>query len=88
MLLFTSYGIWDHVYTPFTWQQPGQMSSKTISCAIQWKQTIVGMQLSEDDIEEVDALYMQNLWGIAELSGGEITTDNFHEVQYIETFWV
>lgn len=46
------------------------------------------MQLSEDDIEEVDALYMQNLRGIAELSGGEITTDNFHEVQYIETFWV
>ena len=39
------------------------------------------MQLSEDDIEEVDALYMQNLRGIAELSGGEITTDNFHEVQ-------
>ena len=41
------------------------------------------MQLSEDDIEEVDALYMQNLRGIAELSGGEITTDNFHEVPYI-----
>ena len=42
------------------------------------------MHLTEDDIEEVDALYMQNLRGIAELSDGEITTDNFHEVMSIK----
>ncbi len=38
------------------------------------------MQLTSDDVEEVDALYIQNLRGIAELSGGEINKDNFHEV--------
>ena len=43
----------------------------------------LGMQLTEDDVEEVDALYMQNLRGIVELSGGEITIDNFHEVTFM-----
>ncbi len=43
-----------------------------------------GQQVTEEDIEEVDALYMQNLRGIAELSGGEITIDNFSEVRRVQ----
>ena len=44
-----------------------------------WK-VLVGLQLTPEDIEEVDVLFMSNMRGIRDIDEDGVTEHNFHEV--------